>query len=348
VLVVPASVARPSWQLSDRILYSHCNYDRIDHRRGCCGGLVGFRVVGAFVEHFGLVQPDAEGARRRHITATCPQVLPALAAVSSARRASFPPASSARQHQQARRLGSLAAANLGAGWCASNACTAGPSPFVCRADLGRRAVAKPEGVVINERLLQGMQHSSTDLNPQKSRSFAHRPVCGYVPAPPPHYRERRKDHDKWWSQTRDAGHQTDAATSKRPGFQGDKAASAPFIQNRRNLPISLACGSGLRGATHAPTLCRPNRRCEAAYLRSTRPFLSMIKDGLRYEFSLQNFCRPGSPSRRRCCSAIGGDESDSAIFLSTSSPMASRRTDELVVKWVASNTQNLAAVFAWL
>src|SRR6516162_10283984 len=83
-------------------------------------------------------------------------------------------------------------------------------------------------------------------------------------------------------------------------------------------------------------------------IRSTPPFLSMIKNGLRYEFSLHNFCRPDSPSRWCCCSAIGGDECDSAIFLSTSSPMASRRTDELVVEWIASDTWSLAAVFAWL
>src|SRR5215472_16605798 len=96
----------------------------------------------------------------------------------------------------------------------------------------------------------------------------------------------------------------------------------------------------------------PQRSClpatEFGDIRSTSPFLSMIKNGLRYEFSLHNFCRPDSPSRRRCCSAIGGDECDSAIFLSTSSPMASRRTDEFVVKWITCNTYNLAAVFAWL
>jgi hypothetical protein len=45
----------------------------------------------------------------------------------------------------------------------------------------------------------------------------------------------------------------------------------------------------------------------------------MTKNGLRYEFSLHNFCRPDSSSRRRCCSAIGGDEWGSAVFLSTSS-----------------------------
>jgi len=73
-------------------------------------------------------------------------------------------------------------------------------------------------------------------------------------------------------------------------------------------------------------------------IRPTPPFLSVIKNGLRYESNLHNFCRPDSPSRRCCRSAIGGDECDSAIFLSTSSPMASRRTDELVVKWNASNT----------
>src|SRR5262249_697697 len=66
------------------------------------------------------------------------------------------------------------------------------------------------------------------------------------------------------------------------------------------------------------------------------------------KFSLYNFCRPHSARRRSCCSAIGGDECDSAIFLSTSSPMASRRTDEIVVKWIANNTWNLAAVFPWL
>src|SRR5215469_3945725 len=33
---------------------------------------------------------------------------------------------------------------------------------------------------------------------------------------------------------------------------------------------------------------------------------------------------------------------------SASSPMASRRTDEFVVKWITSDTWSLAAVFAWL
>src|SRR5262249_17584618 len=54
------------------------------------------------------------------------------------------------------------------------------------------------------------------------------------------------------SQTRDAGHQTNATASERSGFQSDKSASALFIQNRSDLPISLACGSGLRSANHLP------------------------------------------------------------------------------------------------
>src|SRR5215471_15923969 len=78
------------------------------------------------------------------------------------------------------------------------------------------------------------------------------------------------------------------------------------------------------------------------------PFLSTIENGLRDEFSLHNLRRPDSPGRRRCRSAIGGDECDPATVLSTSSPMASRRTDELVVKRIANNAENIAAVFAWL
>src|SRR5262249_2971965 len=65
------------------------------------------------------------------------------------------------------------------------------------------------------------------------------------------------------SQTRDAGHQTNATASERSGFQSDKSASALFIQNRSDLPISLACGAGLRSANHLPTLRRPIPHCES-------------------------------------------------------------------------------------
>ena len=81
---------------------------------------------------------------------------------------------------------------------------------------------------------------------------------------------------------------------------------------------------------------------------SMRPFLSRIENGFRCEFSLDDFRRPDSPSRRRCCSSISGDECDSAIFVSPSSPMTSRRADEFVVEWITSDTETLTAVFAWL
>src|SRR5262249_39734971 len=56
-------------------------------------------------------------------------------------------------------------------------------------------------------------------------------------------------------QTRDTGHQTDAATPKCSGFQSGKPASALLIQNWGDLPISLTYSSGLRSANPPPTLC---------------------------------------------------------------------------------------------
>ena len=44
---------------------------------------------------------------------------------------------------------------------------------------------------------------------------------------------------------------------------------APFIQNRSDLPVSLACGSGLRSANHAATLCRQGPSCESPSCHSS-------------------------------------------------------------------------------
>src|SRR6516162_1841310 len=46
-------------------------------------------------------------------------------------------------------------------------------------------------------------------------------------------------------------HQTDAATPQRLGFQGDKAPTALFVEDRCHLAISLACRSRLRSSNHA-------------------------------------------------------------------------------------------------
>ena len=78
------------------------------------------------------------------------------------------------------------------------------------------------------------------------------------------------------------------------------------------------------------------------------PSEALRRRGVRSEFSLYDFGRPGSTGWRGCRSAISGDECDPAIFLSTPSPMTSRRTDELVGKRITSDIWNLAAVFAWI
>ena len=77
------------------------------------------------------------------------------------------------------------------------------------------------------------------------------------------------------SQTRDPGHQTNAATPERSGFHSDKPAPALLIQNRSNLPVSLAYGSSLRSANHAATLRRQIPHCESLSCHSARPVATL-------------------------------------------------------------------------
>src|SRR5262249_32984914 len=65
-------------------------------------------------------------------------------------------------------------------------------------------------------------------------------------------------------QSADPGHQADPAASQRSCFHRDKTPEALFIQNRRHLPITLACIACLRGPNHSATLRRSIPPCESA------------------------------------------------------------------------------------
>src|SRR6516165_10692074 len=65
-------------------------------------------------------------------------------------------------------------------------------------------------------------------------------------------------------QSADPGHQADPAASQHSCFHRDKTPEALFIQNRRHLPITLACIACLRGPNHSATLRRSIPPCESA------------------------------------------------------------------------------------
>src|SRR5215468_3367237 len=62
--------------------------------------------------------------------------------------------------------------------------------------------------------------------------------------------------DRQPRQSADPGHQADPAASQHSCFHRDKTPEALFIQNRRHLPITLACIARLRGPNHSATLRR--------------------------------------------------------------------------------------------
>jgi hypothetical protein len=71
-----------------------------------------------------------------------------------------------------------------------------------------------------------------------------------------------------WRTSRFGSRTSSSHRSKHLSFHRREPASALFIQNRRDLSISFACGSGLGGANHVATLRRQIPDCESPPCRS--------------------------------------------------------------------------------